>query len=341
MMETTRQNLPDVLRLLAEILQQPAFSQSEFDQLKQETLTNLENQRSEPQNIALRSMFQYFNRYPKGDVRYSSTLDEDIADVKAATLDDLKKFHKEFYGASSGQLAVVGDFDEKQITPLVTELFGGWKSGKAFQRIPQEYFDIAPGNKSVETPDKANAVFFARLNLKMRDDNPDYAAFTLGNFMLGGGFLNSRLATRIRQKEGLSYGVGSGSSVSSLDESGFYFAQAIYAPQNLDRLQAAFREEIQRVVKDGFTADEVEAAKKGWLLNRQRTRGQDNGLASTLSNYLFLGRTFSWDEELDKKVQALTVGQVNAAMRKYLTPDKISTFVAGDFANAKAKAGVK
>ncbi len=337
-METTRQNLPEVLKFIGEILREPAFSQAEFDLLKQEALTNLENDRSEPQSIAIRAMSQYYNKYPKGDVRYAPTLEEEIADIKALTLDDLKKFYKDFYGASAGELAIVGDFDEKEISPVVTQVFGNWKSPNTYQRIPQEYFEMAATNKTFETPDKANAIFFARLNVKMRDDNPDYAAFTLGNFMLGGGFLNSRLATRIRQKEGLSYGVGSGFNASSLDESGAFFAQAIYAPQNGEKLQAAFKEEIQKVVTEGFTAEEVDAAKKGWLLNRQRNRGQDSGLAQTLGNYLFLNRTLAWDDELDKKVQALTPEQVNAAMKKFLAPDKISIFVAGDFANAKKNA---
>lgn len=334
---TIRQNLPEVLKLVAEILREPSFPQAEFDQLKQESLTGFDNERSEPQSVALRALSNAFNKYPKGDIRYAATLDEDIADTKAVTLDDVKKFHKDFYGASVGELAIVGDFDEGVITPLVTDLFGSWKSAKSFKRIPSEYFDIPPVNKSLETPDKANAFFIARLNLKMRQDNPDFAAFTLGDFMLGGGFLNSRLAVRIRQKEGISYGVGSQFSASSLDESGSLLAFAIYAPQNVEKLEAAFKEELQRVITEGFTADEIAEAKKGWLLARQRTRGQDGSLAGTLQNYLFLGRTFAFDDEMDKKVQALTPEQINAAMKKFLTPDKISIVKAGDFANAKAK----
>jgi zinc protease len=315
--------------------------QSEFDTLKQETLTALENERSEPTSVAFRAMGQHFNRYPKGDLRYSLTLDEEIATVKALTLDDVKNFYKDFYGFSVGELAIVGDFDEKEITPLIGQLFGSWKNAKPYERIRSEYFDVAAGNKSFETPDKANAFFVARLSVKMRDDNADYPAFTLGNFMLGGGFLNSRLAARIRQKEGISYGVGSNFSANSLDETGTFFANAIYAPQNAERLEAAFKEEIQKVVTEGFTADELEQAKKGWLLSRQRNRGQDGGLAGTLASYLYLNRTFAWDDELEKKIQALTVEQVNAAMKKYLTPDKISIFKAGDFANAKKETAPK
>lgn len=336
--ETTRQNLPEVLKLIAEILREPAFAQTEFDQLKQETLTGLESQRSEPTTIAFSALNQHFNRYPKGDVRYSASLEESLEEIKTATLEEVKKFHKDFYGASTGELAIVGDFDEKEIAPLVTQLFGSWKSAGNYQRVPSEYFDIPAANKSFETPDKANAFFVARLNVKMRDDNPDYPAMALGNFMLGGGFLNSRLATRIRQKEGISYGVGSSFGAGSLDETGTFFANAIYAPQNAEKLEAAFKEEINKVITEGFTAEEVEQAKKGWLLAQQRLRGQDNTLVNSLASYLFTNRTFAWNEDLEKKVEALTPAQVNAAMKKYLTPDKISIFKAGDFAGAKAKA---
>lgn len=338
MITTTRQNLAAAMRLVAEILREPSFPQEEFDRLKQETLTSLENQRSEPTSIAIRAMGVAFNRYPKGHVFYSRSLDEEIAEVKALTLEDVKRFHKDFYGASVGELAVVGDFDPAEIGKVAAELFADWKSPTAFKRVPAQYFDVTPVNQTFETPDKANAFFFARLNIKMRNDNPDFPAFSLGNFMLGGGFLNSRLATRIRQKEGISYGVGSGFGASPLDESGTFTGNAIYAPQNAEKLEAAFKEEIHKVITEGYTAEEIEQAKKGWLLARQRARGTDGSIANTLLNFLFIDRTFAWEDELERKVSALTPAEINAAMKKYLTPDKISIFKAGDFAKAKAKA---
>src|SRR5262249_61952820 len=99
-------------------------------------------------------------------------------------------------------------------------------------------------NKSIETPDKANAVLVAGLNLSIRDDDPDYPALTLGNYMLGGG-INSRLFRRIRQKEGLSYGVGSQFNASSRDKSGSFMGFAIYAPQNVRKMET----ELSRVLR--------------------------------------------------------------------------------------------
>ncbi len=335
--ETTRQNLPEVINLVGEMLKDSTFPANEFDLLKQEQITALENQRSEPQSIASLTIGQIFNTYPKGHPLYQGTLDEQIADVKAVTLDDVKKFYKDFYGASNGQMTVVGDFDEKQVGDVVKQTLGDWKSPTGYTRIPNSYKDITAVTKAIETPDKANAMFVARLNVKVRDDNPDYPALVLGNYMLGGGFLNSRLATRIRQKEGLSYGVGSQFSASSLDESGSFFAFAIYAPENAEKLEAAFRDEMRKATTEGFTVEEIEAARKGWLQAQQLSRANDRELSGRLNNYLFLDRTIAWDASFEEKISKLTPEQINAAMKKYITPDKITIVKAGDFAKAKAK----
>ncbi len=335
--ETTRQNLPEVMKLVAEILREPAFSESEFETLKRETLTALDNQKSEPTSVAINELSSYFNRYPKGDVRYSRSLEEQIADVNAVTLEQIKSFYKDFYGASDATLAVVGDFDPNQTSALTKDLFGNWKSPRPFKRLEFAFFDVPAATKSLETPDKANAFFLARLNVKMRDDNADYPAFALGNYMLGGGFLNSRLANRIRQKEGLSYGVGSSFTVAAQDEASTFVANAIYAPENADKLEAAFRDEIRKATTEGFTAQEIEEAKKGWILSRQLTRAQDNSLASALATNLYLGRTYADSAALEEKVKNLTPEQVNAAMKKYLSADKITIIKAGDFAKAKEK----
>lgn len=330
--ETTRDNLPAVLRLVAEILRDPVFPANEFDLLKQERITGLESGRSEPTVIAQVAFRRHLSPFPKGDVRYVSTNDESIADQKATTLEDAKKFYSDFYGASNGEFAVVGDFDDKEIAKLAGELFGNWKSPRPFARVQGKYNDVGPLQQALETPDKANAFFIAGLNLKIRDDDPDYPAMVLGNYMLGGGFLNSRLATRLRQKEGLSYNVGSQFSASSLDQAGTFLAVAIYAPQNVARLEVAFNEEIARALKDGFTAEELAAAKSGYLQNRQVNRSQDAGLSRTLASYLFLGRTLEWDAEFEKKVAALTPEQVAAAMRRHIDPSKLTIVKAGDFA---------
>ena len=334
--ETVRENFPAVLKLVAEALREPAFPESEFEQLRQENLAGIEQQKSEPDAVAQNAFGRHMNPYPKGDVRYTETPDEALASYKAATLEDTKKFHADFYGASVAELAVVGDFDPKEILDLAGTLFGDWKSPRAFERVPRPYQDAAAANETFKTPDKANAFFISGVNLPMGDEDPDYPAMVLGNYLFGGGFLNSRLAVRIRQKEGLSYGVGSQFAASPLDKSAGLIAYAIYAPQNAAKLEKAFREELDRVLKDGYTAQEVTEGKSGYLQGRQVSRAQDGSLARTLSQDLFLKRTLYWDEEFEKRVAALTPEDIVAAMRRHIDPAKFTFVKAGDFDKSPA-----
>ncbi len=334
MVETTRPNLPAVLGLLCEVLREPAFDSVEFRTLRQENLAQIEEFKSEPMMRAQRAMSRHLNPWPKGDPRYTATLEEQAADYTAATLEDARRFYDDFFGVSNAELAIVGDFDPAQITRLVTERLGDWRSRQPYQRVPQVYQSRSDTTIVIQISDKPNAAFFVGLNLRLRDDDPDYPALVLGNYMLGGGFLNSRLAVRIRQKDGLSYGVGSGMGASALDSAGSFMAYAIYAPQNVRRLETAFREEVDRMLRDGFTATEVEQAKAGWLQSREVSRSQDMMLVNMLGSYLFYNRTLAFDAALERRVAALTPEQINAAMRKYVDPARFTIVEAGDFAKA-------
>ena len=337
-LETDRVNLAAALRLVAEVLREPAFPAAEFETLRQEKLAAIEEERSQPETVANIAYERHMRPYPADDVRYVPTTDENVARVKAVTLEGVKAYHKDFYGASSAQLAAVGDFDPQEVQALAEELLDGWTAAKPYERIVNAWKEIPAAQVSLETPDKSNAVMLLGLSLPLRDDDPDYPALVLANFMTGGGFLNSRLAVRIRQKEGLSYGVGSSLWADSLDKLGSFEAHAIFAPQNAEKLEKAFREELARIIEKGFTDEELGSAKAGWLQSRKVERSQDQRLVSKLRNNEYLGRTMAWQGDLETKVSALTAAQVQAAFAKYILPAGFTLVQAGDFAGAKAKA---
>ncbi len=334
MIQTERDNLPEVINLLGEILKTPTFPADEFEKLKQERIAGIERQKSDPQALAFQKLSKMMNDWPKEDVRYPMDFEEQLAAINAVTLEDVKKFYRDFYGATDGTVSIVGDFDDKVTKKALAKNFKDWKSPKKYTRLKDRYYEPKPANEVINTPDKANATFVAALNLEIGQSHPDYAAMMLGNYMLGGGFLNSRLATRIRQKEGLSYGVGSRFSGDAMDPTGNFFAYAIYAPENAAKLEKAFREEIEKVVKDGFTAEEIEAAKSGWLQSQEVSRAQDSGLAGKLNSYLFLDRDMNWDANLEKKIAELTPEQIHKAMKKHLDINKMVMIKAGDFEKA-------
>jgi zinc protease len=328
--ETLRANLPEALRLVAEVLREPAFPAGEFEQLQRSLLTRVESMRSEPNALAELQLERHLNPYTPEHWLYTPTLEESLQRLQSVSLEDLRRCHDDFYGASDSELAVVGDFDAQQIASLAQALFGDWKSPRPYARITRSYHDVPPMHRSLDTPDKANAVFQAGLKLHLRDDASDYPALALGNYLLGGS-VDSRLWRRIREQEGLSYSVQSWLSAGSLDAAGEFGISAIYAPQNRARIEAEILDVLRQVLRDGFSEAEVEAGKKGYLALRRLGRTQDGALVARLADNLYLGRRLAWDAALDAGIAALTPAQILDALRKYLDPQKLSIVKAGDF----------
>jgi zinc protease len=337
--QTNRANLVEAIKLASHVLREPAFLEAEFEQLRKQSLTGVESQRREPQMAAVNTLNRQYNIFPRGDVRYTSTFDELEEDMKAVKLADVRAFHKNFYSAAKGDIAIAGDFDEAAVTATIRESFGNWKGGAPYTRLARPYKDVAPINQSLETPDKENAFFVARINLDLQDTENDFAAMAVANHIMGQAGFDSRLVARIRVKDGLSYGAGSQLGVLSTDRGAFWAGFAIAAPQNIAKVEAAFKDEVAKALKDGFTDAEVAAAKSGMVQQRLQQRAQDGNLANGLAENSYLGRTYAWSKALEEKITALKSDEVNAAFRKYIDVNKISIVKAGDF--AKTAAGAK
>ena len=209
-------------------------------------------------------------------------------------------------------------------------LFGKWQAKQGYQRIPNLIKQVRGERLALNTPDKTSSFLLSIHPINMNDQADMYPAFLMANHMLGGGALRSRLADRIRQKEGLSYAVGSFASVPAHEPVGMWAAYAMSAPQNVGKVEAALREELQLVLKEGFTEAELSEAKKAWRQSEEVTRSQDSGLASLLSTYLSLNRTLQFDKALETKVAALNVKQVNQAIREFIQVENLSIIAAGD-----------
>jgi len=335
--ETERDNLAEVIKLVGEIMRNPSFPEEEFVKMKKERLAGIEQSRSNPQSIAFNQMSRRTNNFPKDHPYYATSFDEEVERINSVTIEEVKNFYEDFYGGTNITFGASGDMEAEDVKTALTEAFGDWKSPTDYARIGRKHHDTKPEAVKMETPDKANAVFVATQAFPIGQDHPDYPALVMGNYMLGGGFLNSRLATRIRQKDGLSYGVGSNFNAGAIDKTATFMAYAIYNPENREALEKAFREEIDKVRTEGFSAEELEAAKSGWVQSQQLSRAQDRALASRLSNNLFLKRDMQWSKALEAKMVGLTPEAINKAMAKYLDVDKMLMIRAGDFAKAEAK----
>ena len=333
--QTTRQNIGAAIRLSAHVLREPSFPANEFEQLKKMMLTSYEMALSDPPSKASEALARHFNIYPKGDPRYSGTIQDTLDGVNAVTLEDVRRFHKTFYAANRAMFAIVGDFDEDEVLKAIEESFGGWRNDAPWERVISDYRDITAETITIETPDKENAILVARINLDANQDDPDYAALYLADRILGGG-MDSRLMGRIRGKEGLSYSVGSSAGGPIFGRAGSWTMQAIAAPQNIAKVEAALREELEKALSDGFTAEEVAKAKSDWRQSFAQIRIQDAQLVSRLLSHLDSGRTLlSWDKAFEERMLALTPEDMLAALRKHIDPSKLTIVKAGDFAKGE------
>jgi zinc protease len=333
--QTVEANLAGALKLAAEILREPSFPESEFEQVRQQLIASIEEGRSDPQAMAVRGLQRRINSiYTRGDVRYVGTVDEEIEDLKKVTLVEAKKFYQQFYGASEGEFTVVGQFDKVEIQKLGEDLFGNWKAAAPYARILTPYRKIEAANVKIETPDKQNAMSVAAQMFNMSDEDPDYPAMIMANYILGGTF-SARLVTRIRHKEGLSYGVQSQINVPTKDDGATFFAFAISNPENAPKVEASLMDEVELTIKGGFTPEELAAAKKAWAEERLVGRSQDASLAGLLASRARWGRSMTqYDQDLENKVAALTLDQVSAALGKAIAPARFIYVKAGDFKKA-------
>ena len=329
-LEVPRGGLADSLHLIAEAYRQPAFPAAEFEQLKRALLTDAEERRDDPLSIAAVHLSRHLDPYPKGHPRYTETIDEKIANLNAAAPAGAEACYRDLMGATGADFAAVGDFEPAALERLLETLLGDWKSPQPFARVPARYFDIAPLADEFRTPGKANAVLRGGMNLRMRDDDPDFPAMLLANYLLGGS-LSARIPQRVREKEGLSYSVYTSFFAGTFDAVAGFRVSAIYAPGNRARVERAIREELERAVRDGFDAGEVERGAKALVEARRLARRSDRALAARLADYLYKERSFAWGARLEARIAALDANAVNAALRRHLEPARLSVMTAGDF----------
>ena len=338
---TTRENLPKVLDLLAEVLQKPSYPLTEFQKFQLARTNRTERSIPEPDAQAFTAAQRLMDPTPEGHVHHVDTLSQQLATIKGITLEQVKAFHADFFGANNATFAAVGDFDAADLKTRLGTLFGNWKAKQGYTRVPAA-LAATDGKKVVlETPDKANSLLVAVQQLPLTDHADNFPALLMANHILGGGALHSRLADRIRQKEGLSYGVQSQVDADPVDSAATWMMFAISAPQNTKKVEAALFEELQLALSKGFTEEELKEAKKGWRQSNEVDRTQDDFLARLMASNLKIDRTMVYNKELEANVAALTLEQVNAALRQNLKPAQISVISAGDFAKAAKDGGNK
>ena len=327
-----RSSLIPAIELLSEIMRQPAWPEEVFEQTKMRRSMMMKRMSVDPGMKSRNEISRALSPYSKDDIRYVPTTEETIAMLEDVTLDQVKEVYGKQIGAMKGEVAVVGDFDEVEVLNALSKIQAGWETDVEHRDVIREAKKEVEGyKKSINTPDMANAQFSAATSFPMNDQHEDYEALVLGNYILGGSTLSSRIGNRIRGKEGLSYGATSRISIPVKGNDARFSIGASLNPENMDAVEKAAMEELEKYLADGPTAEEVESAKRGWLDSRKVSRSSDGSIAGQTISNLNLDRDFAFTAEREKKVEALTAEEIHAAFKRHIDPSKLIIVRAGDF----------
>ena len=322
-----RKDLPLVMAILAEELREPAFAADEFEKLKKQITGDLQRAMESTDFRADQAFSETV--FPPGHPNHTPPVKEFLVAVQAAKLDDLKKFHAEFYGPAAATLVAVGDIDVEMLKSEVGNAFAGWSGGKTLPEFPKA---SAPNERREETipmADKPNVSVLIGQSSGLRYGEPDALALRVGTAVLGSGF-TGRLMGTIRDKEGLTYGIGAGiSGMSDAFADGEWRISANFAPQLLEKGMASTRRELESWHAQGITAAELERMKTNLVGTFKVGLATTEGLASALLNAVHRGYDVTWLDEYPKRINALSLAEVNAAIKKHLRPDKMTVIKAG------------
>ena len=332
---STKEHLPSALEIMTDMLKNPKFEISELDKIKTQRLAGLESSASDPQFLAVQRMRQINQVHSKGHPNYFPNIDEQIAMIKEVSIERIQSFYDNYYGISdNASLVVIGSMDVDMVKTYFEDNFSDFKSDKPFSEIKNPYKQNVAANENIITPDKKNAFTIGMLSAKTTEVDKDNAALQIAGIIFGGGFLNSRVATRLRQQDGISYGAGAQVSIDSDpdDKNSNLIIYAIYAPMNAEKVQIGFKEELERFIVNGITQEELDSALNGWVQGQTVSRAKDNELSSLINNNLYFHRDMSFHAALESQVSALTVEKVNAVIKKYFKSlDQWTVVNGGDF----------
>ena len=319
------EDLPELVGLLAEVLQLPAFPLDEIERVRAEILTEIEERDQDTRSVA--DMMFSSLLYPEGHP-YARTLEGTEETVNDITRDDLVGFYEEFMPSRPMIISVVGGVDPQQVADLFGRVWGGWTEYRTRQ-IPSVPF--TPDNTSREYQHTVLRekyqidISWGGIGLSRFD--PDFVITNLANLVLGGFGLMGRLGQRVREEQGLAYyatsrlgaGIGRGPWVCLAGVAPEHYAQA------LDSIAA----EVTRLREEEVPAGELDDCKAHLTGALPLKLESNEGTAAIMTEIELYQLGWDYLVRFSDIVQSITSGQVLEAARKYLDPGHIVITSAG------------
>ena len=315
-----------VMNLLADQLQNPLFAEEELEKSKKRQVAAYKRSKDSTRGNAMNNMLEAF--YGTDHQNSPTNPDKAIEQIKKLTSQDLKKYHQANYGLGSMIFVVVGDVDHVKLENLIKENFSNWKQSPLKNKEEEKVGNKASNKVYVTMQDKTSTDFVVGTPLGIDRYHPDYLPLYLATHTLGGNF-SARLMQTVRVKEGLTYGINSALSGFGNSNDGYWMVGGTFSPKLLSKGESSTLREIKKWAKEGITQKELDVTKSTLVGGFQVGFDTTGGLAVSILNAAVVHNDLTYLDNYPNMVKAITLEQVNSAIAKYISYDKLYQVAAG------------
>ncbi len=321
-----KEDVPEVLGLVAEQLKTPLLDPSEFEKAKARVgasiQRSLENTGAQATGALTRSL------YPPAHPNYTPAPEERLDRLVSLDLEDVRDYHQAHFGSNAFTLVVVGDVDEEAVVGAVKTYFEDWGPHDAAGRFTSSGLSSEPRRTVIPIPDKQNVDVRLGHSVDFRRNDPDYVPAYLSNYILGGNF-SARLMQTIRDEMGLTYGIRAGLYGISTDFSGHWHVSVTLSQENVERGVEATAAELERFVNGGVTEEELSDKKTTIVGSFKVGLATTSGLAASLLKNAERGFDVDYLDRFPQEVESVTLEHANDVVRRHFEPARLHTALAG------------
>ncbi|MDO6516004.1 M16 family metallopeptidase [Zobellia uliginosa] len=320
-----KKDLYEVVTLLAEELRFPLFDEKEFNLLKQQNEGSMKRGLTDPGTQGSIALSQAI--YQEGHPNYTTDIQTSIDNLNKVTLNELKVFHKKYFGPADMHLVAVGDVDTKALYKALKVAFKGWTGGVKAKANFKKTNKADALTKVVTIPQKPSAEMYIGQYTGIQRMDKDYLPFYMGTSILGGGF-SGRLMRTVRDEDGLTYSINARHSGHNYVD-GYWYVNASFNPNLFQKGLDATMVQIKKWVEQGVTEEELAAKKTNLTGSFKVSLSTTGGLAGALLDFVERGLEPDYIDQYTKDIEAVTLEQVNSTIKKYIDLNKLIIIKSG------------
>ena len=332
-----KEKFDDYFKFMMQVLKKPKFEQSQFDLIKSQSLSALDRPYTEPETVAALTMTRLLETYQPGDLRYHFEPDLAKQQIKAATVEQVKKLYQDFFVSNHAQIAITGDYQAQPMLALVQKEFSGWKAQLPYQRLSSDYQAYPAQKVHTLSEQREFGSYQSILTFPAGANHADATALIVFSYILGDSQLSSRLAQELREKNALVYGFGSSVELDDWIDSGALTIEANYTAGKSAQVSQGVRKVLNDLLTKGVTEQELEAAKASILKKRVTALEDERNIHSMLTPQLERNRDLLFREKRDQALAKLTKADVDAVIKKYIKLDQLVEVMADQYGKPQNK----